>query len=106
MAAERPIVSTPIADVAEPYGHIVYIADHAGGFIAACERALQAGAWQLEDRVQLMRATLARTSWDQTAAQMGELLEQAAQRRHSAQPMPASRRASVVVGSTIASLAQ
>jgi len=104
MAAERPIVSTPVTDVAEPYGHIVYIADHARSFIAACERALQASAWQLEDRAQLMRAALARTSWDQTAEQMGELLEQAAQQRHSAQPIPAARRVSAVVGSTTANL--
>jgi hypothetical protein len=25
MAAEKPIVSTPVVDVVEPYGHIVHI---------------------------------------------------------------------------------
>ena len=41
MAAERPIVSTPITDVAEPYGGIVYLGDTPAAFIAACERALK-----------------------------------------------------------------
>src|SRR5207244_10786655 len=50
MAAERPIVSTPITDVAEPYGQIDYIADTPGAFIAACERALTAGAAERQER--------------------------------------------------------
>ena len=29
MAAEKPIVSTPIRDVAEPYGELVYLGDTA-----------------------------------------------------------------------------
>ena len=81
MAAERPIVSTPITDVAEPHGKCVDIADGAAAFIAACERALRASKAELESRFALMRATLAGTSWDQTAAAMSELLEQAAQAR-------------------------
>jgi glycosyltransferase involved in cell wall biosynthesis len=36
MAAELPSVSTPIADVAQPYGHVVAIAGSAAEFIAAC----------------------------------------------------------------------
>src|SRR3954454_18794460 len=40
MAAERPIVSTPIAAVAEPYGHIVYVGDATEEFLRACEVAL------------------------------------------------------------------
>ena len=27
MAAEKPIVSTPVADVVDPYGHIVHIGE-------------------------------------------------------------------------------
>ncbi len=42
MAAERPIVSTPITDVAEPYGDVVYLANTPAEFVAACERALAA----------------------------------------------------------------
>ena len=40
MAAELPSVSTPIADVVQPYGHVVAIADGAAEFVAACEAAL------------------------------------------------------------------
>ena len=36
----KPIVSTPITDVAEPYGDIVYLGETPEEFIAACERAL------------------------------------------------------------------
>ncbi|QNA99192.1 glycosyltransferase [Massilia sp. Se16.2.3] len=40
MAAELPVVSTAIADVVNPYGHVVSIADGADAFVAACEAAL------------------------------------------------------------------
>ncbi len=39
MAAEKPIVSTPIADVIEPYGDIVYGGKTPRQILAACERA-------------------------------------------------------------------
>jgi UDP-galactopyranose mutase len=75
MAAERPIVSTPITDVVEPYGKIVYIADGANQFIAACERALSAPAEERHERMQAMRATLANTSWDKTAHAMRSIID-------------------------------
>ena len=78
MAAERPIVSTPITDVVEPYGHIVYVEQDASRFIEACHRALRASPAEMGARIQAMRQTLARTSWDKTAQEMSELLEQAA----------------------------
>ncbi len=40
MAAERQIVSTPIRDVAEPYGDVVLLGDTAEEFIQGCEAAL------------------------------------------------------------------
>ena len=43
MAAEKMIVSTPITDVAEPYGDIVYLGGTPEEFVAACEHALAAG---------------------------------------------------------------
>ncbi len=86
MAAERPIVSTPIADVVEPYGHIVHIEKNAKGFIAACERALRASDAERDARISLMRSTLSQTSWDQTAREMAELIEEAARTR--AAPLP------------------
>ena len=77
MAAERPIVSTSITDVAEPYGDIVYLGDTAGEFVAACERALTDSAGERDSRFARMRQVLARTSWDATAAAMSQVLEQA-----------------------------
>jgi UDP-galactopyranose mutase len=77
MAAEKPIVSTPITDVAEPYGEIVYLGGTPEEFIAACERALAADPAERERRTAKMRAVLARTSWDATARAMRELIEQA-----------------------------
>jgi glycosyltransferase involved in cell wall biosynthesis len=77
MAAERPIVSTPITDVVEPYGDIVYIGDTPAAFIAACERALAASPAEREERISGMRRVLSQTSWDATAQEMEELIEQA-----------------------------
>jgi UDP-galactopyranose mutase len=85
MAAERPIVSTPITDVAEPYGDIVYLGETAEDFIAACERALDAPPDEYAGQVAKMRAVLARTSWDRTAEAMEREIESAcAARRRTA----------------------
>jgi UDP-galactopyranose mutase len=81
MAAERPIVSTPITDVVEPYGEIVYVAKYTDAFVAACDSALHADAAERRQRLAAMRATLAGTSWDRTAAAMRELMEDAARSR-------------------------
>lgn len=78
MAAEKPIVSTPITDVAQPYSDIVYLGDTAETFVAACEAALNAGAEERARRTTLARAVLAKTSWDATADAMNTLIEQQA----------------------------
>jgi UDP-galactopyranose mutase len=83
MAAERPIVSTPITDVREPYGDIVYLGDTAEAFVAACERALVSSREERARRVGKMRAVLKNTSWDDTAAAMQRLIEEARERRRS-----------------------
>lgn len=75
MAAELPIVSTAIADVAQPYGHVVAIADDHAGFIAACERALALSPQQRAGMAETMRAIVAGTSWDVTADAMRALLD-------------------------------
>jgi UDP-galactopyranose mutase len=74
MAAELPIVSTPITDVAEPYGDIVYLGDTPAEFLAACEAALQSGPEERASRTTGMRRVLAGTSWDVTASAMEKLL--------------------------------
>jgi UDP-galactopyranose mutase len=74
MAAELPIVSTPITDVAEPYGEIVYLGSTPEEFIRACEAALTAGPAERARRVGQMRGVLAGTSWDTTVSAMERLL--------------------------------
>src|SRR5579883_2524017 len=80
MAAERMIVSTPIRDVAEPYGHIVFLGDSTDEFVAACDRALNLKKSARQRRIRLMRDVLSRTSWDSTASRMLELIESAIQK--------------------------
>ncbi|MDQ3260831.1 MAG: FAD-dependent oxidoreductase, partial [Pseudomonadota bacterium] len=78
MAAELPIVSTPVTDVAELYSGIVAIASDADAFIAACLRLLQEDDVSHQRRVEAMRTVVAQTSWDETVRQMRSLLEAAA----------------------------
>jgi UDP-galactopyranose mutase len=75
LAGGRPVVSTSITDVVEPYGKLglVRIADTVPAFVAACEEALA------EDRAEPQRradAFLRKTSWDDTFARMDRLIEQ------------------------------
>jgi len=77
MAAQLPIVSTPIADVVNPYGHVVAIADGPREFIAACEAALAQTPEQRARMVEAMHAVVAATSWDNTARRMRELMNAA-----------------------------
>jgi glycosyltransferase involved in cell wall biosynthesis len=80
MAAELPIVSTPITDVAEPYGDIVYLGATPEEFLAACDAALASNTAERDRRVTLMRKVLSGTSWDVTVSAMEELLEAAVEK--------------------------
>ena len=97
MAAERLVVSTPIVDVAEPYGDIVYLGDAVQGFIVACERALAASPEERARRVDKMKAVLARTSWNTTARAMEFLIDRAVERRQAQTEVAAALPASVAV---------
>ena len=74
MAAELPIVSTPVNDVKVPYGHVVAIADTAEAFIAACDAALAMTPEQTAQMVAIEREIVANTSWDKTASAMQDIL--------------------------------
>jgi UDP-galactopyranose mutase len=80
MAAERPIVSTPITDVAEPYGDIVYLGGTPDEFIRACELALESSKAERRERVSKMREVLSRTSWDATTEAMDALIVKAGEK--------------------------
>jgi dTDP-4-dehydrorhamnose reductase len=69
MAAGKPIVSTPVTDVAEPYSSVVRIGVD-DGFVAACAAALTETCDEQARRVARMRDIVDRTSWDRTAQQM------------------------------------
>lgn len=75
IAAELPVVSTPLPDLAEPYVQVVRIAQGAPAFITACEQALLASAAEVTDLVAQMNAVQAATSWDVTVERMRVLLE-------------------------------
>lgn len=72
MAAEHPIVSTPIRDVAIPYEDIVRLGAGPAGFIRACEDAVASGPVDRAQRAERMRTILAHTSWDHTVRRMEE----------------------------------
>jgi UDP-galactopyranose mutase len=84
MAAERPIVSTPITDVAEPYGDMVYLGSTPEEFLAACNAALGAGREERARRVSRMREVLAGTSWNVTVAAMEKLIAEAMAKKTTA----------------------
>ena len=75
MAAQLPIVGTAIADVAQPYGHVVAIAGDSASFVAACEDALAQDEQARLAMLDSMRAIVAGTSWNVTAEAMRSLLE-------------------------------
>lgn len=79
MAAELPIVSTPIKDVVDLHGDVVEIAGTPEEFIVACERVLELPVRERQQKIRLMRERLAQTSWHATAEQMHGLLQQIGQ---------------------------
>ena len=74
MAAHKPIVSTRITDVAEPYAHIVYLADTPAEFVAAVDAALHEPLARQAARRAAEHEVLARQAWDQIAANMRALI--------------------------------
>jgi UDP-galactopyranose mutase len=83
MAAELPIVSTPITDVAEPYGGIVYLGATPEEFLAGCQAAMSAPPEERAQRAARMREVLAGTSWNVTVAAMEKLIAEAMERKTS-----------------------
>ncbi|BDD68443.1 UDP-galactopyranose mutase [Sphingobium sp. TA15] len=88
LAAGKPVVSTPIADVIRHYGQIeaVRIAERGDAFIRACDAALalsrSGGDWLAEaDKV------LAGMSWDKSFQQMSRLIREAISRGAHAHPI-------------------
>ena len=76
LAADRPVVSTPVTDVARQYAGVAAIADGLPAFAAACEAALLAGPAERVAQQAARARVVAATSWDGTAASMAREMEQ------------------------------
>lgn len=74
MAALKPIVSTPIYDVARDYQKEVYVAQDASRFTQALTHALYESPTQKEGREKLQEHVIERTSWDRTVEKMQEII--------------------------------
>jgi UDP-galactopyranose mutase len=77
MAANKAIVSTPIADVVESYDGAVMIAGSLDSFIEACEDALGENSTSRARRAVAMQDAVASTSWIATVRGMRDLMLQA-----------------------------
>lgn len=100
MAAGKPIVSTPIRDVAEPYSEVVYLGEDAITFVAACEQSLSICEQEQSALRARMNQVLFHTSWDATAALMHEQLDRAIQQRSTAEVRTSvdERHETVIIG--------
>jgi glycosyltransferase involved in cell wall biosynthesis len=77
LAAEKPVVSTPVHDVVGLYGEVVTLADGAQAFIAACERALHETPERRAERLARSATMVARHSWDEAARTVLRLIGEA-----------------------------
>ena len=78
MAAGRPIVSTPVPDLAHSFGHIVRFGADATAFIAACDAMLTETSADRERRASAMAGIVRATSWDETVRALDSILDSAA----------------------------
>jgi UDP-galactopyranose mutase len=100
MAAHKPIVSTPVADVVGAYGGAVRIAAEAQAFVAEAQAALGEPEAARAARIVAERVILARSSWDAIAGRMDERMAQALQAR--ARRLPPARPEAPTTASPIA----
>lgn len=99
MAAEKPVVSTPVTDVVGLYGDVVRIGFDSRGFVQACRQSLAETQDDRARRIQAMNTRVALYSWDATAerihsAIMSLLAESTLgpKRAHAAEPIAVARR--------------
>lgn len=86
MAAEKPVVSTPVHDVVAMYGEVVRIGGNHESFIRCCRAALDEGPDARAERVTQMLMTVERHSWDATAQSIHEAIESVLATTRSARP--------------------
>jgi glycosyltransferase involved in cell wall biosynthesis len=88
MAAEKPIVSTPIRDVVGLYGDCVAIASGRDEFVAACATALSENDAVRELRIERMRKHVSHCTWDSTAQKVRSQIEKVLQQREGRRVVP------------------
>jgi glycosyltransferase involved in cell wall biosynthesis len=74
MAADRPILSTPIKDVERFYSDIVFLADTPEGFVARLDAALNESEAERERKRRRIARILAEQAWDAIADNMETLM--------------------------------
>jgi UDP-galactopyranose mutase len=79
MAAHKPIVSTPVADVVGLYADSVRIAGSAVELVRQAEAALSESEAERAARISRERAILERNSWDAITARMDRRMDEARQ---------------------------
>jgi glycosyltransferase involved in cell wall biosynthesis len=92
LAAGKPVVSTPIHDVARLYGDVVRLAADAPGFVAAIEADLACTPAQRTRARRRAEAVVTRCSWDAAAARVQTLIERLLQPGRAARPAAAHDR--------------
>ncbi|MEP6558719.1 MAG: glycosyltransferase, partial [Burkholderiales bacterium] len=78
LAGEKPVVSTPVRDVAVLYGNAVQIAPAGAPFIEACRQALASLLQQRFNETphgQVAAELLLDSSWDRSAARVHQLID-------------------------------
>lgn len=90
LAAEKPVVSTPVHDVVGLYGDVVEIADDVAGFVTAIERVLGEDDEARALRRSAAAAVVRRRSWDQAADTVAMRLQRVLDEQHA--PSPAALR--------------
>lgn len=96
LAAGKPVVSTPIADVIDLYGDVVRFGATPEGFAAAIDALLHEDARARRQRETASRAIAAGHDWDSIASRMAGLMQEAISHRTSRVPIAhRSQRANV-----------
>lgn len=91
LAANKPVVSTPIADIVELYGDYVRIGETSSEFVREVEEALAETDAERSERAQRVQRLMQLHAWDYIAGEMGKLIETVQQRKAEASTVdPAS----------------
>jgi len=93
LAAGKPVVSTPIADVIDLYGEVVRFGATPEEFASAIDALLHEQPTARAQREDLSRSIAARYDWDSIASRMAGLMQAAISEHTAAQPTRRNRRA-------------